>query len=129
MSNENGPRPSDAVVIDRATSTEADVQAAIRDAVVSGRGLTIAENGITRMQIAARRPVQDYDDDPRTNDALEKEIRAEAYAKGIEDAALTVEAYAETRIPTFWAALRHAARQIRALNRDGACSAKAESKS
>lgn len=59
----NEPRSSNApAVIDRATSTEADVQAAIRDAVVSGRGLTIAENGITRMQIAARRPVQDYDD-------------------------------------------------------------------
>ena len=53
----NEPRSSNApAVIDRATSTEADVQAAIRDAVVSGRGLTIAENGITRMQIAARRP-------------------------------------------------------------------------
>ena len=65
----NEPRSSNApAVIDRATSTEADVQAAIRDAVVSGRGLTIAENGITRMQIAARRPVQDYDD-PRSNEA------------------------------------------------------------
>lgn len=55
----NEPRSSDApAVIVRATSTEADVQAAIRDAVSSGRGLTITENGITRMQIAARRPVQ-----------------------------------------------------------------------
>ena len=71
----NEPRSSNApAVIDRATSTEADVQAAIRDAVVSGRGLTIAENGITRMQIAARRPVQDYDD-PRSNEAPADGVR------------------------------------------------------
>lgn len=54
--------------------------------------------------------------------AADDEMRATAYAQALEDAALTVEAFAETKTPTFWTSLREAARRIRALKPNDPCS-------
>lgn len=39
------------------------------------------------------------------------------YDAGIEEAATTIEAYAEAKIPSYWAALREVARHVRARKR------------
>jgi hypothetical protein len=59
----------DRVTIDRGTASQEEVNAAIRKAVETGTSLTVELNGIARMQIAARKPVEGYDDDDqRVND-------------------------------------------------------------
>lgn len=48
----------------------------------------------------------------------ERDVITKAKAEAFEEAAMTIEAYAETKIPTFWTALREAARRVRALRTD-----------
>jgi hypothetical protein len=63
MTDEKMDRTSDGTSIDRDTSSEAEVLSAIRKAVADGTSLTIMANGKPSMQIAARRPLRDLDDE------------------------------------------------------------------
>ena len=70
----DAPRTNDARArIERTTASESEVQAAIREAVTSGNGLDIYAGGLLTMQIAARAPIRDLDDELRSQEATLEE--------------------------------------------------------